>query len=79
MKLKVMTYNIASGREHGTNPDVRNVIPMADAVKQHGRVQRAAKEHCSAAGEGSGSEGKTGNGTWYPGWTFADRDPALNS
>lgn len=33
MKLKVMTYNIASGREHGTNFDVISVMPMADTVK----------------------------------------------
>lgn len=35
MKLKIMTYNIASGLEMGTNPDKISVIPMAEVAKEY--------------------------------------------
>lgn len=35
MKLKIMTYNIASGREMGINHDKISVIPMAKVAKEY--------------------------------------------
>ncbi|MBR2885741.1 MAG: endonuclease/exonuclease/phosphatase family protein [Clostridia bacterium] len=35
MKLKIMTYNIASGREMGINNDKISVIPMAETIKDY--------------------------------------------